>query len=132
MFFLDTNTCIYYLNGKSENIKKCVLENSPLDIKIPSVVKAELLLGAYKSKKKESNLEKLEAFIQPFEIVSFDDRVSYEYASIRQKTEGAGKVVGPNDLLIASIVKFYQGILITNNIREFEVIKGLKLENWLE
>ncbi|MEK7285795.1 MAG: type II toxin-antitoxin system VapC family toxin [Nitrospirota bacterium] len=75
-------------------------------------------------------MEKIEAFISPFEIVSFDDPVSYEYASIRQRAEEGGEVVGPNDLLIASIVKFHQGILVTNNMREFSLIDGLVLENW--
>ncbi|MEK7748301.1 MAG: type II toxin-antitoxin system VapC family toxin [Nitrospirota bacterium] len=130
MYFLDTNTCIYYLNGKSENIKKRILLNPPDHIKIPSVVKAELLLGAYKSKKRDHNIEKIEAFMQPFEIVPFDDCISYEYAGIRQALEAMGKIVGPNDLLIAAIVRFHQGVLVTNNIREFEVIEGLKLENW--
>jgi tRNA(fMet)-specific endonuclease VapC len=132
MYFLDTNTCIYYLNGKYKNIKNKILSTSPLDIKIPSVVKAELLLGAYKSERKDSNIKKLEAFIQPFEIVPFDDFVAYEYASIRKTTEERGNVLDPNDLLIASIVKFHQGILVTNDIREFSVIEGLKLENWAQ
>ena len=132
MYFLDTNTCIYFLNGTYESIKKKILDTSPVEIRIPSVVKAELLLGAYKSKKKDSNLEKLEAFIQPFEVTPFDDQVSYEYASIRKVTEETGKLVGPNDLLIAAIVKFHQGIIVTNNISEFSVVQGLQIENWVK
>ena len=42
-----------------------------------------------------------------------------------------GKIVGPNDLLIGAIVKFHNGILVTNNINEFENIDGIRLENWL-
>jgi len=132
MFFLDTNTCIYFLNGKSESIKHKLLSTSPEAIKIPSIVKAELILGACKSLKRESNLEKVEAFLEPFEIVAFNDPISYVYADIRSKSEMAGKIVGPNDLFIASIVKFYDGILVTNNQHEFSAISELKTENWYE
>jgi tRNA(fMet)-specific endonuclease VapC len=132
MFFLDSNTCIYFLNGKSESIRKKILATSPVDIKIASIVKAELLLGAYKSKTSQKTREKLERFLMPFEVVSFDDSVSYEYASIRKQTEEEGKVLGPNDLLIASIVKFHQGIIVTRNVNEFSRVRGLLMENWWE
>lgn len=132
MYFLDTNTCIYFLNGKFEKLKAKVLGTSPAQIKIPSVVKAELLFGAYKSKLRDSNLEKLEAFLQPFEVVSFGEQDSYQYASIRHLAEVSGKVVGPNDLLIASTVLLHRGILVTNNSKEFSAISGLVLENWAE
>jgi tRNA(fMet)-specific endonuclease VapC len=132
MYFLDSNTCIYFLNGSSEAIRKKILSISPVDIKIPAVVKAELLLGAYKSKTPQKSLEKLEQFLEPFEVVPFDETVCYEYAAIRKQTEEEGKIVGPNDLLIASIAKFHEGILVTRNMKEFTRIKDLAIENWWE
>lgn len=56
--------------------------------------------------------------------------MSYVYAEIRHNTELNGGVVGPNDLFIASIVKFHEGILVTNNQKEFSSIGKLKTENW--
>ena len=132
MYFLDSNTCIYFLNGSSESIRKRILSTSPVDIKIPSIVKAELLLGAYKSKAPHKTLENLEQFLEPFEVVAFDDTVCYEYAAIRKQTEEEGRVVGPNDLLIASIARFHDGILVTRNTKEFLRIKDLMIENWWE
>jgi tRNA(fMet)-specific endonuclease VapC len=131
MYFLDTNTCIYFLNGKYESIKIKILTTSPNEIVIPSVVKAELLFGAYKSKKPKETIEKVEKFLEPFEIVPFDDMVTYTYAELRNKMEQSGELVGPNDLIIASIVKFHEGILVTNNVKEFKRIKGLKIEDWV-
>ena len=132
MFFLDTNTCIYYLNGTSASIKDKILSTSPAEIKICSVVKAELHLGAYKSRFKQGNLEKVEAFLEPFEIVPFDNQAAYLYADIRSKTETTGRNVGPNDLLIAAVVLLFDGLLITNNVREFSRIDGLQIEDWFE
>ncbi len=131
MYFLDTNTCIYYLNGRYESVKKKILSIAPNDIAIPSMVKAELLLGAFKSKKQKDNLEKIEKFLQPFEIVPFFDLITYVYADIRSVLEKNGELIGPNDIIIASIVKFHDGILVTNNVAEFQRIKGLKIENWV-
>jgi tRNA(fMet)-specific endonuclease VapC len=132
MYFLDTNTCIYFLNGSYESIKRRMLSTPPNQIKIPSIVKAELLLGAYKSQKRDYNLEKIEAFLSPFEIIAFEDQMAYAYAEIRFKTDTTGRNVGSNDLLIASIVKFHDGMLITNNEKEFINIEGLKIENWVK
>ena len=132
MYFLDANTCIYYLKGKYNSIKEKLLSITPNNISIPSIVKAELIVGAYKSEKRKENLENIENFLQPFEIISFSDLMTYVYADIRSVLEKSGEIIGPNDLLIASIVKFHNGILITNNVKEFKRIKDLKIENWVK
>lgn len=130
MYYLDTNTCIYFLNGKYESVRTKLLSISPREIAVPSIVKAELILGAYKSKKREANIEKVEQFLEPFDITPFENEMTYMYAEIRTDIEKKGIVIGPNDLLIATIVKYMNGILITNNIGEFKRIKGLLIENW--
>lgn len=71
MYYLDTNTCIYFLNGKYESIEIKMLETPSNDLYIPSIVKAELLLGAIKSNSKKSTIDKVERFLEPFEIISF-------------------------------------------------------------
>jgi len=131
MYYLDTNTCIYFLNGTYESIRTKLLSMSPGEISIPVVVKAELLYGAYKSTNRKPNLEKLERFLEAFEVASFEDPMTYEYASIRSETEAQGQPIGPNDLFIAAIVRFHEGILVTNNIKEFGRVKNLRTENWV-
>lgn len=132
MYYLDTNTCIYFLNGKYESIRTKLLSLSPKEIAIPVILEAELILGVYKSKNKESNIEKIEMFLDPFQIVPFEDRMSYVYVEIRTEIEKKGIDIDPNDLLIASIVKYQNGILVTNNLNEFKRVKGLLLENWVK
>ncbi|MBW0435451.1 type II toxin-antitoxin system VapC family toxin [Leptospira yasudae] len=130
-YFLDTNICIYFLKGKSENIEKNIRKLNPNRIKIPSVVKAELLLGAFKSNDKKKNREVVLSFLDPFEIIGFNDIESEIYAEIRSDLEIQGIPIGPNDLLIASVVLSSNGILITNNEKEFKRILNLKVENWV-
>ena len=130
MFFLDTNTCIYFLNGKSESIKEKILSTPPSQIGIPVIVKAELILGAYKSQSMYKIVEKVEHFLEPFEIIPFENSLTYTYAEIRSELEKMGQPIGPNDLLIAAITKLHEATLITNNEKEFKRIKDLRVENW--
>ena len=130
MYYLDTNTCIYFLKGIYPELLIRLKSHAPNDIKISAIVKAELLLGVEKSVKRDENMAKIEAFLLPFEIVQFGDEDSSHYASIRASLEAKGTPIGPNDLFIAATVKKNNGILITNNIREFSRVEGLRLENW--
>lgn len=130
MYFLDTNICIHFLNGSSDSIRNQILSLQPVDIKIPVIVSAELLFGAKKSTRVKENHTKVQRFLKPFEIISFTSSMSHIYAELRYYTEKKGTPVGPNDLLIASIVKSENGTLVTKNTREFAVIDGLKLTEW--
>jgi tRNA(fMet)-specific endonuclease VapC len=131
MYFLDTNTCIYFLKGTYRSILKEFKKKKPEEIKIPSMVKAELLLGAEKSERKEANLDACKNLFEPFEIVGFDDQAAVIYSKIRASLEKKGKIVGPNDLIIASTVMARKGILISHNVKEFKQIPGLQLEDWV-
>ncbi|MFP4180825.1 MAG: type II toxin-antitoxin system VapC family toxin [Spirochaetaceae bacterium] len=130
MYFIDTNICVFFLNGARPGVKERILSTPPNEIAVPSPVKAELLFGAYKSSKRNENIIKVEKFLEPFEIYPFDGPVSYTYADIRYKTEVKGTPVGPNDLWIAAIVMYHGGTLVSNNVREFRRIDNLNLEDW--
>ncbi len=129
-YFLDTNICIYFMKGKDLNLKNRILSENPNSIKIPSMVKAELLYGAEKSKRRDDNIEKVSHFLFPLEIIDFGDSESIEYSKIRSDLEKNGRIIGPDDLVIAAIVKACNGILVTHNTREFSRVKGLSIEDW--
>ena len=76
-------------------------------------------------------MEKLERFLQPFEIIPFEDQMTYHYAAVRSEGESLGIVIGPNDLLIAATVWFHDGTLVTNHVSEFRSVAGLKVEDLL-
>lgn len=130
-WLLDTNTCIYFLNRASEGIGKRFQELSPAQIKLPSITVAELYYGAEKSKCKAKNRERVKRFVSTFEIVAFDEIACVTYAEVRHSLEKSGNPVGPMDLLIASIGLAHNFTVVTNNLKEFKRIKGLKIENWL-
>jgi tRNA(fMet)-specific endonuclease VapC len=132
MYFLDTNTCIYYLKGKYKSIEDNFKFVPRYEIKIPVIVKAELLYGIEKSKLKEENRKIYNRFIESLEITNFTDEALNHYAKIRVELEKNGNIIGANDLLIASIVLANNGILVTHNTKEFEKVSGLEIEDWVK
>ena len=130
-YLLDTNTCIAYLNGRSESVKNRLLSSEGEDLFLCSVVKAELTYGAMKSQRVETNMAKLHTFFDYFVSLPFGDREAEKYGEIRSVLEGQGKIIGPNDLMIASIASANDMILVTNNTKEFQRVEGLRIEDWL-
>ncbi len=130
MFLLDTNVCIKFLNGKSTTVEEKFRQHSPSDIVICSVVKAELLFGARNSQRIDANLQRLKLFFSPLQSLSFDDRCADEYGLIRSDLTAQGRLIGPNDMLIAAIARANDAVLVTHNQREFQRIMGLELDDW--
>ena len=104
---------------------------TPDEIKIPSIVSAELFYGAEKSNNKKKTVEIVEDFLAPFEIIGFGCEEANIYGKIRARLELKGQIIGPNDLIIASIVLNHGAKLVTNNTKEFQRIPSLKIENWV-
>ncbi|MCQ2521106.1 MAG: type II toxin-antitoxin system VapC family toxin [Lachnospiraceae bacterium] len=132
MYYLDTNICVYYLNGRYDSVRKKILQTIPKIIRIPAIVKAELLAGAFRSQYREKTLEMMNTFLKPYDVESFTDEAVYAYAEIHAYLTNKGCLIGPNDMFIAATVLANKGTLVTNNIKEFSRIPGLSLENWTE
>lgn len=130
MFLLDTNACIRFLNGTSEALVERVHGCRPSEITLCSIVKAELLFGAHNSSRVEENLETLREFFSPFVSFPFDDRAAQHYGEIRLDLSKRGNLIGPNDLLIASIARANDVTLVTHNSAEFSRVVELKIEDW--
>lgn len=120
------------MNGKYQSVRDKFLSISPKDIKISSVVKGELLLGAFKSQTREQTTKKVEKFLKPFDVVDFSAKMAYDYAEIRASLEKSGNSIGANDLLIAATALNKKATLVTHNTDEFSRVRGLDIEDWVE
>ena len=92
---------------------------------------AELEYGVSKSSQPDKNRLALSTLLSGIRVVPFDSNAAREYGDIRADLERQGIVIGGNDMLIAAQARAMDLILVTNNQREFERIKGLRTENWL-
>jgi predicted nucleic acid-binding protein len=71
-------------------------------------------------------------FCSKFPVLLLDTMPIFdEAAEIYVHLQKTGALIEDADILIASIVKFKDFILVTNNIGHFHRIQGLKTENWL-
>ncbi|MBI9096675.1 MAG: type II toxin-antitoxin system VapC family toxin [Sphaerochaeta sp.] len=131
MYLLDTNICIYIINKHPIHVVERIKKLQPHEIKISAISIAELEYGASKSKKRKMNRNALLHFASAFDIVAFNDGDAEIFGLIRASLEKKGTIIGPYDLQIASQAISRNLTLVTNNIKEFERVENLKLENWV-
>ena len=129
MYVIDTNTLIYFFKGIG-NVPEKFLSISPKDIAIPSIVIYELEFGIAKSSSPKKRQTQLNDILSLVNILPFGDKEASFSATIRAKLEKKGTPIGPYDILIAGTALAHQGILVTNNLKEFSRVPKLKTENW--
>ncbi len=130
-YLLDTNICIYLIKRKPPEVLQRFRQLQPGSVFISSVTTSELYYGAQKSQRVQTNLEALNNFLLPFRIVDYDESASFLYGELRADLEKRGQPIGPLDMMIAAHALSLDMPLVTNNTKEFERVKGLKLENWV-
>ena len=129
-YLLDTDTCIYIAKHHPPAARARLARLTPGQVGMSVVTLGELLFGAEKSTSKAKALLVLKQLQREVPIVDLDAEAAQRYGEIRARLERAGTPIGSNDLWIAAQAIAKGLILVTNNVREFKRIKGLKLENW--
>lgn len=129
MYILDTNTLIHFFKGVG-NVAGTLLSKSPNDIYIPAIVLFELKLGIAKSTNSTKRNKQLERLVSHVNISSFGTREADSAAMIRADLEKIGMPIGPYDVLIAGTALAANAILVTHNVKEFERISALTIEDW--
>ncbi|RMR11243.1 hypothetical protein ALP90_200210 [Pseudomonas amygdali pv. ulmi] len=128
-FLLDTNICIFAMKNKPEHIRR-QFQLHYGQLCISSVVYMELVYGAEKSSRVTENLENLEGFSARLDVIEYDANAAAHTGQIRANLEKSGKTIGAYDLMIAGHARSQGLILVSNNVREFERVSGLRLEDW--
>ena len=126
----DTNVWIRLLKEPGSLLEQRVLSHRPEELRICSVIKAELWHGAYKYGRTDRRMHILEQLFAGLISLPFDDESAWYYGAIRHHLEIAGCVIGPNDLKIAAICRAYHLTLVTANTDEFARVPDLLIEDW--
>jgi tRNA(fMet)-specific endonuclease VapC len=129
-FLLDTNTCIYVINRRPPEVFEQLAAHGIGDVGVSSITAGELAFGTAKSRSPK-NRAALEKFLAPLEVMPFDEAASWAYGDLRSALEQSGTPIGSLDTLIAAHALSLDCCLITNNLREFRRVPGLRLENWV-
>lgn len=128
-YLLDTDTCIYWLNGR-QPVRDKLLAVGWDEVCICVITAAELYYGAYNSNRVSENLSNAEDFIQNLPVLPLTDPALRKYGELKAELRRIGQIIAEFDLLIASVALAENYTLVTNNTRHYERINGLKLENW--
>ena len=129
-WLLDTSACIPLINGVDARAAERLLGHPPGSFRLCSVVKAELRFGAHVSARVAENLQRVEVFCRAFESLPFDDAAAERYGVVRAQLQREGRLIGANDLMIASIALAGGLTLATRNLDEFTRVPGLEVERW--
>lgn len=130
-YLLDTNIISDLIRNPFGSAARRVEETDPREICTSIVVAAELRYGCAK-KGSAKLLAKVESVLKTIPVMPLDIPTDTDYGGIRAELEAAGQMIGFNDLLIAAHALSLKLTLVTDNTCEFQRIRGLNVENWLE
>ena len=129
-YWLDSNICIHFLRGKYNVIEK--LNEVGIDnCAISEITLAELVFGAEKSDNPKKNHKLIEKFIGQLSILPIFDAIQ-TYGKEKARLQSEGKMISDFDLLIGCTSIENDLIMVTENIKEFDRIKGIRIENWVK
>lgn len=129
-YLLDTNICVLLIRQKSPKVLAQLTTHEITDVGISAITAAELRYGVHKSSQVHQNQQALDQFLLPLTILPFDQATALSYGQIRAALERQGLPIGSLDSLIAAHALSAQLILVTNNVRKFSHVAGLKIEDW--
>ncbi|HBL56388.1 MAG TPA: type II toxin-antitoxin system VapC family toxin [Candidatus Lambdaproteobacteria bacterium] len=131
-YLLDTDTCIYLIKKQSPEIIEHFKSHKISAVAVSIISYFELEYGVRNSDSVRQNKAALNKFIDSIHLIGMDRLAADSSALIRAELKKKGTSIGPYDTFIAGIALSQNLILVSNNIREFERVEGLKIENWLE
>ncbi|MBN2887314.1 MAG: tRNA(fMet)-specific endonuclease VapC [Chromatiaceae bacterium] len=128
-YLLDTCICIYIIKNRPAQARETFRRHQG-QLGMSAVTLMELIKGAEKSMQPERNLDVIEGFSARLEVLDFDREAAIHAGQIMAELQRQGRIIGAYDIQIAAHARSRGYILVTNNLREFERVPGLRLENW--
>ena len=125
-YLVDTDWIIDHF-GRLKETKEKLKELQPEGIALSIIPLAELYEGIYYSKDPAKNQNILKRFLRRFPVLGINQEISQVFGRERGRLRAQGKVIADFDLLIASTCLHYHLTLLTNNVRHFERIEGLRI-----
>ena len=127
-YLLDTNAIIAVLNDSQSPVARTLRSKSPDEVGISAIVTHELYYGAFKSRRVAENVGLVDRLL--FNVVGFDNEDARRAGEIRATLATEGIPIGPYDVLIAGQASARGLSLVTNNLREFQRVPELRIEDW--
>ncbi|KXU39479.1 plasmid maintenance protein [Ventosimonas gracilis] len=130
-YMLDTDIAIYVIKNRPA-AARAQFQQQQGRLCVSSVTVMELMYGAEKSAQPERNLRDIEGFTRRLSVLDYDEKAAFHTAQIRAELEKSGTPIGAYDQMIAGHARSCGLIVVTNNIREFQRVSGIRIENWAQ
>ena len=131
-YMLDTDISSYIMKRSNQAVLGRLAQTLVSENCISVVTKGELLFGVQRHPYREKAEASLDTYLRQITVLELSDGTAKEYADIRADLQARGRVIGGNDFWLAAHARYLNLTLVTNNTREFERVKGLKVENWTQ
>ena len=129
-YMLDTNICIYVMKNYPPNLLG-KFNTLAEQLCISSITLGELHYGAEKSARRADNQIAIQHFTARLDVLAFEAKAAAHYGQVRAELERVGAICGPHDMQIGGHARSEGLIVVTNNMREFSRMPGLRAENWV-
>ena len=129
-YMLDTNICIHVMKTYPPELRE-KFNALAEQLCISSITLGALHYGAEKSARRVENLVAIEHFVARLEVLPFGSKAAAHYGQVRAELEQAGTPCGPHDMQIGGHARSEGLIVVTNNMREFTRMPGVRMENWV-
>jgi tRNA(fMet)-specific endonuclease VapC len=130
-YLLDTDICIYVAKHNPPSVRKRFARHSASELAMSVITFGELRFGAEKSQARDKALATIEALAGMMSVLALPEAAGEDYGLVRASLERKGRAIGNNDLWIAAHARSEGLVLVTNNIREFSRVEGLRVETWV-
>lgn len=129
-YLLDTNICIFALR-EEHGITERLLQCGESCCYVSDITVMELRFGAYKSNKTEENLTIVNDFLKKMKIVPFAETIDI-FCQEKLRLQAMGRKLDDYDLLIGCAAKAKGLVMVTDNVKHFDRIEGIEVQDWVE
>lgn len=130
LYMLDTDISSYLIKGRSTEAQARILRVRPDEICISAVTKAELLYGLKRLPAAHRLQSVVRRFLKIIPVLPWDVDAAEYYADIRHQLAVKGQPIGEMDMMIAAHALSVGATLVTNNLRHYQRIGALRVEDW--
>jgi tRNA(fMet)-specific endonuclease VapC len=129
---IDASVLIAYERG-GVNVAQHIAHRSEESFYVSVITASELLHGVHRASEAGVRRRRsafVEAVLERFPLLDIDVKIARAHAQLWADLAAAGTLIGAHDLWLAASCTAHDLALVTANVREFERVNGLVLENW--
>jgi tRNA(fMet)-specific endonuclease VapC len=129
-YLLDTNIASFVIKGSRPKVTERLMKQARARVGVSVITEMELRFGLERLEDAHGLEARVNEFLRAVPVLELPPEIAKAYGQVRTSLEKNGRPIGPLDTIIAAQAVALGAVLVTNNVREFGRVKGLRLEDW--